>query len=111
MLIAIAEKAFGRRPAFAPNPPGALPYQSLAVDEQGGLVWRRDSSGGSGAPRDALQLAAEAAAEESPRSAAALGAVVTDGEAAAALGGGAGSDDGGGSDGGDEGVCDSRAAL
>lgn len=99
MLIVAAEKAFGRRPAFQPNPPNALPYTCLAVGPGGQLVFRPDA--GPGSPRaaaepDALGLAAEAAAEESPRSAAMQGAVVTQQEAAAALGG-AGQDDGGSS--------------
>ncbi|KAL4424924.1 hypothetical protein ABPG77_009653 [Micractinium sp. CCAP 211/92] len=88
MLIVAAEKAFGRRPAFQPNPPNALPYTCLAVGPGGQLVFR---PAGPGSPRgaaepDALGLAAEAAAEESPRSAAIQGAVVTQQEAAAALG-------------------------
>lgn len=89
MLIVAAEKAFGRRPAFQPNPPNALPYTCLAVGPGGQLVFRTDA--GPGSPRgkaepDALELAAAAAAEESPPSAAMQGAVVTHGEAAAALG-------------------------
>lgn len=89
MLIVAAEKAFGRRPAFQPNPPNALPYMCLAVGPGGQLVFRPDA--GPGSPRgatepDALGIAADAAAEESPRSAAMQGAVVTQQEAAAALG-------------------------
>lgn len=83
MLIVVAEKAFGRRPSFQPNPPNALPYTSLAVGADGQLTFRREAGPGT----DALGLASAAAAEESPRSAAMQGAVVTDSEAAAALGG------------------------
>lgn len=96
MLIVIAEKAFGREPAFQPNPPNSLPYQALCFD--GEKLTYRIQGGRPAAPAaepDALHLAAEAAAGESPRSAAVAGAAVTDGEAAAALG----ADDDSGEDG------------
>jgi hypothetical protein len=86
MLIVVAEHAFGRRPAFQPNPTNALPYTSIVHDGQR-LMYRME--GGRPVAPDALGLAGEAAAEESPRSAAVQGAVVTDSEAAAALGGAA----------------------
>lgn len=97
MLIVVAEKAFGRRPAFQPTPPNALPYTSIVHDGQR-LMYRLDG--------DVLGLAGEAAAEESPRSAAVPGAVVTDVEAAAALGGAAeGDEEAGSEDGSVAGAC------
>ena len=91
MLVVLAERAFGRRPAFSPDPPNAPPYTTLTHDGQR-LVLRptdrqQQEQQLGGGTADALQLAAEAAAEERPRSsAAAAGAAVLDDEAAAALG-------------------------
>lgn len=91
MLVVIAERAFGRPPAFQPNPPGAPPYTALAY-EGGRLVLRHEP-----AAQDALGLAGAASAGEGPlpSSAAVAGAVVTDSEAAAATGGDDGSSEGG----------------
>eukprot|EP00887_Chlorella_sp_A99_P000651 scaffold5.g651.t1 len=88
MLVVVAEKAFGRPPAFAASPLGAPEYTSLAYDGTA-LVFR----GGRPAAPEAQQLASAAAGagEHGARSAAEAGALVTQVEAEAAVGGDGGS--------------------
>lgn len=73
-------QAFGRPPAFQPNPDNALPYTSLAY-EGGRLVFRPQP-----AAEDALGVAAAAAVGEGPLPGSAARGYALEQEAAAAVG-------------------------